>query len=142
MPDRPLQTRARKMRLAPTPAERAVWRLLRAAPFHALHFLRQVPFANRSIAEFASHRARVIIEIDGAAHVLDGQAENTRTAWLAAQGWHPVMARVPATGSGGAAECQPELAWQIGKSSAASRLKRLCPVLHGGFLAWTSPDPL
>jgi len=95
------------MRLAPSPAERAVWRLLRGAPFDALHFRRQVPFANRSIADFASHRARVIIGIDGTAHVLDGQAENTRTAWLAAQGWHPVMARVPAARSGGAAGCQP-----------------------------------
>jgi len=95
------------MRLAPSPAERAMWRLLRAAPFDALHFRRQVPFANRSIADFASHRARVIIGIDGAAHDLDGRSDNTRSAWLAAQGWHPVMARVPAAGSGGAAGCQP-----------------------------------
>jgi very-short-patch-repair endonuclease len=87
MPDRPLQSRARSMRLAPTPAERAVWRILRAAPFDALHFRRQVPFAQRYIADFASHRARVIIEIDGGTHDPESQAEQARTAWLAAQGY-------------------------------------------------------
>jgi very-short-patch-repair endonuclease len=87
MPDRPLQARARTMRLAPTPAERAVWRILRAAPFDALHFRRQVPFANRYIADFASHRANVIIEIDGGTHDLESATERARTAWLEAQGY-------------------------------------------------------
>jgi very-short-patch-repair endonuclease len=87
MPDRPLQTRAQTMRLAPTPAERAVWRILRAAPLETLHFRRQVPFANRYIADFASHRAQVIIEIDGNTHDLEAAAEQARTAWLVAQGY-------------------------------------------------------
>jgi very-short-patch-repair endonuclease len=75
------------MRNAPTPCERAVWRILRAAPFDALHFRRQVPFAGRYIADFASHRARVIIEIDGNTHDLASAAETARTAWLTAQGY-------------------------------------------------------
>ncbi len=75
------------MRLAPTPAERAVWRILRAAPFDTLHFRRQVPFANRYIADFASHRAKVIIEIDGGTHDLESLTEQGRTAWLEAQGY-------------------------------------------------------
>ncbi len=87
MPERPLQTRARRMRFAPTPAERAVWRILRAAPFDVLHFRRQVPFAGRYIADFASHRAKVIIEIDGGTHDLESAGEQARTAWLAAQGY-------------------------------------------------------
>ncbi len=87
MPDRPLQTRARTMRNAPTPAERAMWRILRTAPFDALHFRRQVPFAGRYIADFASHRASTIIEIDGDTHDLDSAAEMARTAWLKAQGY-------------------------------------------------------
>ena len=75
------------MPLAPSPAGCAVWRLLRAAPFDALHFRRQVPFANRYIADFASHRARLIIEIDGNTHDLEAAAEQARTAWLVAQGY-------------------------------------------------------
>ena len=87
MPQRPLQTRARTMRNAPTPAERAMWRILRAAPFDTLHFRRQVPFAGRYIADFASHRTGVIIEIDGDTHDLESASEIARTAWLSAQGY-------------------------------------------------------
>ena len=90
MTDRPLQCRARAMRNAPTPYERAVWRILRAAPFDGLHFRRQVPFAGRYIADFASHRARIIIEIDGSTHDLDSAAEAARTAWLNTQGYRVI----------------------------------------------------
>ncbi|OYU14885.1 MAG: hypothetical protein CFE37_08330 [Alphaproteobacteria bacterium PA4] len=87
MPHRPLQARAQRLRRAQTPAERAVWTILRAPPFDALHFRRQVPFGNRYIADFASHRAGVIIEIDGNTHDLDSSREVARTAWLTAQGY-------------------------------------------------------
>jgi very-short-patch-repair endonuclease len=90
MPDRPLQTRARTMRNAPTPYARAVWRILRAAPFDALHFRRQVPFGGRYIADFASHRGRVVIEIEGDTHDLESAAERVRTAWLEAQGYRVI----------------------------------------------------
>ncbi|KPF77498.1 hypothetical protein IP88_05950 [alpha proteobacterium AAP81b] len=87
MPDRPLQLRAQAMRAAPTPAERAAWRILKAPPFDIWHFRRQVPFGTRYIADFASHRARLIIEIDGNTHDLEAPEEIARTKWLEAQGY-------------------------------------------------------
>ncbi len=83
------------MRLAPTPAGRAVWRILRAAPFDAPHFRRQMPFANRYIADFTSHRAQIIIEIDGNTHELESVAEQARTAWLIAQGYPCCVSPTP-----------------------------------------------
>ncbi|MFZ4688818.1 MAG: endonuclease domain-containing protein [Polymorphobacter sp.] len=90
MPDRPLQTRAKSLRTAQTPAERAVWKILKAAPFDDWHFRRQVPFGSRYIADFVSHRARVVIEIDGDTHDLEAEKEMARTAWLETQGYRVI----------------------------------------------------
>jgi very-short-patch-repair endonuclease len=87
MPDRPLQAHAQSLRAAQTPAERAVWKIVKAPPFDAWHFRRQVPFGTRYIADFASHRAKLIIEIDGNTHDLEAPNEMARTAWLEAQGY-------------------------------------------------------
>ncbi len=58
--------RARRMRREPTLAEAAIWRLLRAH-FSEWRFRRQVPLGH-AICDFASHRARLVIEIDGGQH--------------------------------------------------------------------------
>ena len=55
--------RARRLRNNLTDAERKLWRLLREH-FHDYHFRRQVPIRH-FIADFASHRAKLIIEVDG-----------------------------------------------------------------------------
>ena len=81
------------MRRAPTPAEAALWRLLRRPPFAACHFRRQVVFEGRYIADFVSHRARLVIEVDGPTHDLDAAAERARTAWFAARGYQLFRAR-------------------------------------------------
>jgi very-short-patch-repair endonuclease len=49
-----------------------------------------VPFGTRFIADFASHRARLVIEIDGNIHDLEAPAEMARTVWLEAQGYRVV----------------------------------------------------
>jgi very-short-patch-repair endonuclease len=85
-----LQQRARTLRLAATPAERAVWRCLRAPPFAALHFRRQVAFETRYIADFASYRARVIVEVDGWSHRVTDIADAARTAWFETRGYRVV----------------------------------------------------
>ncbi len=90
MRDEVLAARAKALRHAATPAERAVWRILRAPPFAALHFRRQVAFANRFIADFASHRARVVIEVDGWSHSVTVAADAARTAWFEARGYRVV----------------------------------------------------
>ena len=53
-----------------------MWRLLREA-FPEARFRRQVPL-RRYIVDFASHRARVVIECDGGQHNEDVDAERTR----------------------------------------------------------------
>ncbi|KPF91981.1 hypothetical protein IP81_08005 [Novosphingobium sp. AAP83] len=79
-------TRARKMRREPTLAEAAMWRLLRAQ-FAPWRFRRQVPLAH-AICDFASHRARLVIEIDGGQH--GGADDAARDAMIAREGYRVV----------------------------------------------------
>jgi very-short-patch-repair endonuclease len=75
--------RARELRANMTAAERMLWRLLRES-FPEARFRRQVPIRS-FIADFASHRARLIIEVDGGQHSLDKDAR--RTKLLEAEGY-------------------------------------------------------
>jgi len=59
--------RARHLRKHATPAERVLWRALRLLRPSGFHFRRQAPFG-RYIADFACHRASLIVELDGAQH--------------------------------------------------------------------------
>jgi very-short-patch-repair endonuclease len=59
-------TTARFLRSNPTDAEKRMWRLLREA-FPEVRFRRQVPI-RQYIVDFASHRAKVVIEVDGGQH--------------------------------------------------------------------------
>jgi very-short-patch-repair endonuclease len=58
---------ARKLRQRMPPAEARMWNLLRAEPFRAWHFRRQVALAGY-FADFASHGAKLVIEVDGDTH--------------------------------------------------------------------------
>jgi len=59
---------ARRMRLAMTEPERKLWKALRwRLPLEGTHFRRQVPIGPY-IADFCSHGARLIIEVDGEQH--------------------------------------------------------------------------
>ena len=117
MPDRPLQTRARALRAAQTPAEHAVWRILKAAPFDAWHFRRQVPFGTRYIADFASHRGQLIVEIDGNTHDLAAPDEIARTSWLEAQGYRVVRFARPGTDQICTLSSCREVRWEGGACS-------------------------
>src|SRR3546814_16825930 len=75
--------RSRSLRANMTDAERKVWALLRSA-FPKWCFRRQVPF-HQYIADFASHRARLVLEIDGGR---PGEASDApRTAIIEADGY-------------------------------------------------------
>jgi very-short-patch-repair endonuclease len=74
---------ARHLRLNPTDAEQAMWRLLRVG-FPDARFRRQVPIRS-FIADFASHRARLVIEVDGGQHCEDKDAG--RTALIQREGY-------------------------------------------------------
>jgi very-short-patch-repair endonuclease len=68
--------RARELRTNMTDAERAMWRLLREG-FPDARFRRQVPIRS-FFADFASHRVRLVIEVDGGQHSEEKDAERTR----------------------------------------------------------------
>ncbi|SEP66583.1 Very-short-patch-repair endonuclease [Devosia sp. YR412] len=80
--------RARQLRKIMPAPEAKLWNALRALkPLHH-HFRRQVPFGHY-IADFACHRARLIIEVDGDTHFSDaGQKhDRVRDAFLSAEGY-------------------------------------------------------
>ena len=66
-----------------TEAERAMWRLLRAAAPEA-RWRSQVPIRH-FIVDFASHRAKVVVEVDGGQH--SEQAHAARTAMIEGEGY-------------------------------------------------------
>ena len=68
--------RARSLRANPTDAEKRLWRLLREN-FLEARFRRQAPIRHY-IADFASHRVRIVIEVDGGQHGGPDDAERTR----------------------------------------------------------------
>jgi very-short-patch-repair endonuclease len=79
--------RARSMRSAPTKAEQKLWWHLRhwlASP--ASHFRRQVHLGHY-IVDFANHKLKIVIEIDGGQHaeLIEGDAK--RTKFLESEGY-------------------------------------------------------
>jgi very-short-patch-repair endonuclease len=86
MPDRKeIRDRARAMRKAPTPAEKALWQMLRGGRLDGLKFRRQVPIGPY-IADFACNSPKVIIECDGGQHALSDY-DARRDAWFQADGY-------------------------------------------------------
>ena len=78
--------RARRLRRDMTDAEKVMWRLLREA-FLDWHFRNQVPIRHY-IADFASHSAKLVIEVDGGQHSEAADAE--RTAIIEAEGYRVI----------------------------------------------------
>jgi very-short-patch-repair endonuclease len=78
--------RARDLRRNMTEAERRVWRILRSEQMQGYKFRRQVPIG-RYIADFASHEARIIVEIDGGQHDSSSPEEAERSAFLQNEGY-------------------------------------------------------
>ena len=66
-----------------TDAEQAMWRLLREVAAGA-RWRRQVP-VRHFIADFASHRAKLVVEVDGGQHSEEADAE--RTALIEGEGY-------------------------------------------------------
>ena len=68
--------RARRLRKDMTDAERKLWQMLKEH-FHDWHFRKQVPLRH-FIADFASHRAKLVIEVDGGQHNSASDLPRTR----------------------------------------------------------------
>ena len=84
-----LLDRAKRMRSAPTEAETALWRHLRADRLAGHKFKRQQPIGPY-IVDFVCFAKKLIIEIDGGQHVDRQTYDEARTAWLRRQGFHVV----------------------------------------------------
>jgi very-short-patch-repair endonuclease len=71
-----------------TEAERRLWWHLRSLPIENTHFRRQTPIGPY-YADFACHRRRLIIEVDGSGHAEDRQStiDAERTAFLESRGY-------------------------------------------------------
>ena len=74
---------ARRLRREMTDAERTMWRLLRTVAPQA-RWRHQVPLRH-FIVDFASHRTRLVIEVDGGQH--SPEADAARTAIIEAEGY-------------------------------------------------------
>jgi very-short-patch-repair endonuclease len=80
--------RARKLRREATDAEKRMWRALREAFPHA-KFRRQQALG-LYFADFASHAARLVIEIDGGQHGEAIAYDEARTRFITGEGYRVI----------------------------------------------------
>jgi very-short-patch-repair endonuclease len=103
---------ARKLRETMMDAERKLWHALKDRRFLHLKFRRQVPMG-RYIADFLSHEAKLVVEIDGSQHA-DSKTDAVRDAWFAREGYevlrfwnHDVVGKLDSVLDTIAAEAKP-----------------------------------
>ncbi|HWH22543.1 MAG TPA: DUF559 domain-containing protein [Allosphingosinicella sp.] len=77
--------RARSLRRNATGAEQSLWRALRER-LPAAKFRRQVPFGPY-VADFASHGAKLVVEVDGSQHAERLAQDEVRTRFLNGEGY-------------------------------------------------------
>ncbi|MEI9888107.1 MAG: DUF559 domain-containing protein [Rhizomicrobium sp.] len=82
---------AKTLRANATDAERRLWAVLREARRAGLHFRRQVPI-DTYIVDFACHRAKVVVELDGSQHAASDAVayDEKRTAFLERRGYRVI----------------------------------------------------
>src|SRR5262245_52972251 len=78
--------RARALRRSATPAEHALWDLLRNRRRHGAKFRRQQPIGPY-VADFVCKAARLSIEADGAPHFPTRPRDLARDRWLMSVGF-------------------------------------------------------
>jgi len=83
--DRRLLIFARQMRHEPSPAEKAMWRLLRHRQLAGFRFRRQ-HILEPYVADFYCAIARVVIEMDGETHLGNEAEDAVRTESLESRG--------------------------------------------------------
>ena len=84
-----LKVRSRSLRQSSTDAESLMWRYLRSRRLQGYKFRRQVPIGNY-IVDFLCEEASVIVELDGGQHMDHHEYDETRSKWLASQGFEVV----------------------------------------------------
>ena len=81
-----LRLQARRLRNAPTDAERHLWQHLRRRELAGHRFRRQVPVGGY-VVDFACPAARLVLELDGGQHLQQRDDDMQRTRRLQALGW-------------------------------------------------------
>ncbi len=81
-----LRLQARRLRNAPTDAERHLWYHLRRRELAGHRFRRQVPVGGY-VVDFACPAARLVLELDGGQHLQQRDYDMQRTRRLQALGW-------------------------------------------------------
>ncbi|MBI3971741.1 MAG: endonuclease domain-containing protein [Chloroflexi bacterium] len=76
---------ARRLRRESTPAERVLWERIRGHRLFGMGFRRQ-QIIGRFIVDFYCHAAAPVIEVDGAVHAAQADADAERDAILASRG--------------------------------------------------------
>ena len=79
-------SRGRRLRRDMTKAEKVLWRMLRE-DFGGWHFRRQVPIRH-FVADFASHRGKLVIEVDGGQH--ETEVDAPRSAIIESEGYRMI----------------------------------------------------
>ncbi len=84
-----LRQAARELRKKQTPAEKALWRLLRGRKFQGLKFRRQHRIGT-FFADFSCSERRLVIEVDGGIHSVREQQlrDRSRDACLRGGSWN------------------------------------------------------
>ena len=77
---------ARSLRKRPTPAERAMWAILRDRRLRGLKFRRQFPI-HPFIADFCCWEIRLVIELDGEVHAEQAERDREREAYIRGKGF-------------------------------------------------------
>ncbi len=77
---------ARVLRLEQTPAEERLWEALRDRRLDGLKIRRQHP-VGPYVLDFCVPSIRLAIELDGAVHETQGEADAAREAWLRVSGY-------------------------------------------------------
>lgn len=81
--------RSRELRLHATDAERKLWAQLSNRKIAGTRFNRQFPIGP-FICDFVSRSAKLVIEVDGGRHAVDVEKDQSRTAYLEAQGYRVI----------------------------------------------------
>jgi very-short-patch-repair endonuclease len=78
-----MQTRARELRRAMTPAEKQLWQRIRYGQLNGAHFRRQHA-VGPYIVDFLCAKAKLVVEVDGDVHADPDQSarDAERTVWL------------------------------------------------------------
>ena len=78
--------RAAELRKQMSPAEKRLWKYLRADQLGGVDFRRQHAIG-RYVVDFCSPALKIVVEIDGSPHLTSRNADHERTAFLESKGY-------------------------------------------------------